>query len=84
MESIKTILVKKKNFNETKVAKLINKTLKKKDFLICCIARHVKQKSLDFLILAFAEFTKKNKNSKLLLVGDGPEKQKSIKNSKKK
>lgn len=79
----KNYFSKKKNFNETKVAKLINKTLKKKDFLICCIARHVKQKSLDFLILAFAEFTKKNKNSKLLLVGDGPESKNLVKIAKK-
>jgi glycosyltransferase involved in cell wall biosynthesis len=73
---------KKKNFRKTKVAKLINKNLEKKDFLICCIARHVKQKSLDFLILSFAEFTKKNPNSKLLLIGDGPERKNLVKISK--
>ncbi len=45
----------------------------KKHFLICCIARHVKQKSLDFLIKAFYEFRKTDPNSKLILVGNGPE-----------
>ena len=41
--------------------------------MICCIARHVKQKSLDFLIKAFSEFRKNNIKSKLILVGNGPE-----------
>lgn len=48
----------------------------KKNFTICCIARHVKQKSLDFLIKSFYEFKKIENKSKLILVGNGPETQK--------
>jgi len=74
--------VSKEYFGKKKKFKLIDKNLNKKDFLICCIARHVKQKSLDFLILSFAEFIKKNPNSKLLLVGNGPERNNLIKIAK--
>ncbi len=74
--------VSKEYFGKKKKLKLIDKNLNKKDFLICCIARHVKQKSLDFLILSFAEFIKKNPNSKLLLVGNGPERNNLIKIAK--
>ena len=45
----------------------------KKKFVICCIARHVKQKSLDFLIKTFHQFKKIETKSKLILVGEGPE-----------
>ena len=75
--------VNDQKFKNTKLAKLIRKKLQKKNFLICCIARHVKQKSLDFLILSFAEYQKKNINSTLLLLGDGPERSKFIKLAKK-
>ncbi len=44
-----------------------------KQVIILNIARHIKQKKLDILIDAFEEFLKKNKNSKLVLVGSGPE-----------
>lgn len=64
--------LKKSNLQHRKIKNI------KKNFLICCIARHVKQKSLDFLIKGFYEFRKKNINSKLILVGNGPE----TKNSK--
>ena len=73
---------KDSGFRELKATKLIKKYIKNKDFLICCIARQVKQKSLDFLILSFAKFCKKNPNSKLLLVGNGPERNNLIKISK--
>ena len=59
--------LKKSNLQHRKIKNI------KKNFLICCIARHVKQKSLDFLIKGFYEFRKKNINSKLILVGNGPE-----------
>lgn len=45
----------------------------KKNFVICCIARHVKQKSLDFLIKTFHQFKRVETKSKLILVGFGPE-----------
>lgn len=63
---------KNKNFKKTYDFKILN-NIEKKNFKICCIARHVKQKSLDFLIKSFHEFQKKNKNSVLILVGSGPE-----------
>ena len=46
--------------------------IKKKDFLICNIARHVKQKSLDLLLLSFSLYYEHNNNSKLILIGNGP------------
>ena len=52
-------------------------------FIICCIARHVKQKSLDFLIETFYEFQKNKDKSKLILVGSGPETKKLKKIAKK-
>ncbi len=60
----------------------INKTLKniklkykinQKDIIFSNIARHVKQKSLDVLIKAYSIYAKRKKNSKLILVGKGPE-----------
>lgn len=47
--------------------------LKEGETKILNIARHVKQKSLDVLLKAFALYEKKYKNSKLILVGRGPE-----------
>ena len=77
----KTYFNKATEYKKTKYLKLI-KIEKKNYFIFCCIARHVKQKSLDFLILSFAKFSKKNLNCKLLLVGDGPERKKLIQISK--
>ena len=78
----KTYFDKTTGYKKTKHLELIKKE-KNTHFLFCCIARHVNQKSLDFLILSFAEFSKKNVNCKLLLVGDGPEREKLIQISKK-
>ena len=47
--------------------------IRKKDFILCNIARHVNQKSLDVLIQAFSKYSKRNKNAKLILIGKGPE-----------
>mgnify|MGYP001460553547 CR=1 FL=1 len=49
--------------------------IKEKDFILCNIARHVHQKSLDVLIKVFSKYSKKNINSKLILIGKGPETQ---------
>lgn len=43
------------------------------DIILTNIARHVKQKSLDVLLKAHAIYLKKKKNTKLILVGKGPE-----------
>ena len=50
--------------------------IKKNDFIICNIARHVKQKSLGLLIKSFNIYNKENINSKLILIGNGPENKK--------
>ena len=61
------------NINKTlKVLKLKYK-INKNDIILSNIARHVKQKSLDLLIKAYSIYSKKKKNSKLILVGKGPE-----------
>ena len=62
-------LKKKRGFSLSKIE--LNQL--KNTFTICCIARHVKQKSIDFLIKSFSEFKKKNYKSKLILIGNGPE-----------
>tara|TARA_B110000003_G_C16636412_1_gene528606 strand:- start:249 stop:1382 length:1134 start_codon:yes stop_codon:yes gene_type:complete len=66
------------NFNDFKKKKKnnnlkINKKDLKNFFVICCIARHVEQKSLDFLIKTFYEFKNLDIKSKLILVGSGPQ-----------
>ena len=43
-----------------------------KDFVIGHVGRFSKQKNHKFLIDIFKAFKKKNKNSKLMLIGDGP------------
>ena len=60
------------------VEKVLNKIRKKNkinknDIVFCNVARHVKQKSIDTILKAFAIYTKDKKNSKLILVGKGPE-----------
>ena len=55
----------------------------KSQFIILNIARHIPQKQVDKLIDGFYEFSKKQKNSKLILVGSGPETKNLKKKSKK-
>ena len=67
------------NFKSSRnIKKVINKIRKKnninkKDIIFCNVARHVKQKSIDTILKAFAIYSKDKKNSKLILVGKGPE-----------
>lgn len=63
---------------EQKEVKLLRKTLglTKKDFVILFIGRLGEEKNVDFLIEAQKELNKKHKNIKLLIVGDGPDKEK--------
>lgn len=67
------------DFNSSPSLNLILKKLKlkykigKNDFIMSNIARHVKQKSLDVLLKAYSIYVKKTKDSKLILVGKGPE-----------
>lgn len=65
----------KKNISFKKKEKdiIIKKKIDEK--LILNIARHVPQKKIDLLIKSFAEYCKKNKKTKLILVGHGSETQ---------
>ena len=49
--------------------------IKNNDLVLCNIARHVRQKSLDILLKGFSEYAALNNNSRLILVGKGPETQ---------
>lgn len=68
-------------FNKNNIDQKIVNDLKKyfkiksKDFVIVSISRLAKEKSIDKLILCHKEVVKKNKDAKLLIVGDGPDKE---------
>ena len=59
-------------FKNTKEFKILEK-IDRKNLKLCCIARHVKQKSLDYLLHSFSEYLKQNEKCNLILVGNGPE-----------
>lgn len=59
------------NLKSKKILKK-NFKLKKKDLILGCVARHVKQKSLEFLLQAFQLSLEANYNLKLIIVGTGP------------
>lgn len=73
--------LKKKEFKKTTLYNKIKRETKN-SFVLCCIARHVKQKTLNFLIESFSTFLRINSNSKLILLGSGPETQNLKKISK--
>lgn len=65
-----------KNIDKKKIEDLRKKyKLKKKDFVILSVSRIAKEKSLDKLIINHKELLKKHPNIKLLIVGDGPDKE---------
>lgn len=72
------------NINQKEVTEL-KKTLDitKKDFIILFIGRLAEEKNVEFLIEAQKELSKKHSNMKLLIVGDGPDKEKYMSLSKK-
>lgn len=47
--------------------------IKKSDFVVTFVGRIAKEKNVDFLIDAHKDLLKKNKNIKLIIIGDGPE-----------
>ena len=47
--------------------------IKKNDKVFCNVARHVKQKSIHTILKAFSIYLQDKKNTKLILVGKGPE-----------
>ena len=65
----------KKNISFKKKAKNIIIEKKTDEKFILNIARHVPQKKIDLLIKSYAEYCKKNKKTKLILVGHGSETQ---------
>ena len=50
--------------------------ISKKDFIILYVGRLAKEKNVEFLLEAQAQLVKLSKNIKLLIVGDGPDKEK--------
>ena len=60
---------KKENNNEFKIS------IKKFSNYFLSVGRLTKQKNYSYLISEFANFLKNNKNEKLLIIGDGEEKQ---------
>ena len=64
----------KEKVDETKVNKLKEKyKILKDDFVMIFVGRIAKEKSVDFLIDCQKDLRKKIKNSKLIIVGDGPD-----------
>lgn len=72
------------NIDQKEVASL-KKTLglTKKDFIIIFIGRLAEEKNVEFLLEAQEKLNKKYTNMKLLIVGDGPDKEKYIELSQK-
>jgi len=66
---------------DNKLVKELKKSLNitNKDFIILFLGRLGKEKNVEFLIDAQKELVKKNKNIKLLIIGDGPDKKEYLK-----
>ena len=64
----------KNNFKKEDITKLKNELgINEKDFVIGSVSRLAKEKSIDRVIKTFEIISKKINNSKLLIVGDGPD-----------
>lgn len=64
----------KENIDRKKIDKIKKKwNLNRKDFIIGYVGRIAQEKSIDRVLKATAEAYKKNKNIKLVIVGDGPD-----------
>jgi len=74
----------KENVNSKKTQALKKKLqLLKDDFVLLFVGRLAEEKDVNFLIDVMKDINKKNKNIKLMIVGDGPDKEKYEKLSKK-
>lgn len=74
----------KENINQKEVNNLRKSLkLKKSDFTILFVGRLAEEKNIEFLINSEKELLKKYKNIKLIIVGDGPDKEKYEELSKK-
>lgn len=75
----KPITVIPNGVNITKFKPVKNDYLRKKlglqktDKIVLCVSRVAKEKSIDFLVKAFARLSKTNKNVYFVIAGDGPE-----------
>lgn len=64
----------KENFKREDIIKLRKKIgISSRDKVLTFVGRLGKEKNVDFLINCHKEIVKKNKNAKLLIIGDGPE-----------
>lgn len=64
----------KENLSKEKTEKLRNELkIKKDDFIILYVGRLAEEKSVQFLLEGQKELSKKTKNCKLIIVGDGPD-----------
>lgn len=64
----------KENFGREDIIKLKKRIgISSRDKVLTFVGRLGKEKSVDFLIECHKEIIKKNKNAKLLIIGDGPE-----------
>lgn len=67
----------KENINKKEISNLRKQLkLSKKDFIILFVGRLAEEKNIEFLITSEKELNKKYSNIKLLIVGDGPDKEK--------
>lgn len=74
---------KKENFDKEEILKLKEKyKIEKDDFIIGSVSRLAKEKSIDRLIITFKDILKKIPKAKLLIVGDGPDKEELMKLAK--
>ena len=65
----------KENINHKDVDELRKQLgINKRDFVILFVGRIAEEKNIDFLIKAHSDLIKEHKNMKLLIVGDGPDK----------
>ncbi len=74
----------KDNFNKEDIEKLKKKyKIEKDDFIIGSVSRLAKEKSIDRLIITFKNVLEKIPKAKLLIVGDGPDKEELMKLARK-
>lgn len=67
----------KENLSQNDILELKrNLNITKKDFIILFVGRLAEEKNVEFLIEAEKDLVRHNKNIKLLIVGDGPDKEK--------
>ena len=75
----------RKNVNEKKVNELKKQyNIKKNDFTLIFVGRIAEEKNVPYLIDVMSDIIKKKSNIKLLIIGDGPDKEKYEKYSIKK